>query len=360
MTRFTILALTLVAAAVLAATARADGLPVVNVDVGATGVATPEELVRYVALPARRDTFVARVAQAGGEVLDSRLLPRRFTIPAVAYDGSAGGLSADGRTLVLISPRRGFPRAKTAFAILDAERLRVREVVTLRGDFSFDAISPSGSWLYLVQYVSRRDPARYLVRLYDLRSGRLLREPVIDPREVGDVMRGSPITRAASPDGRWAYTLYDGAGEHPFIHALDTSGRTAVCIDVHGLAGHPSLFDLRLDVSGDGGTIAVLDGGNPVALANTATFEVSEPPDPAAEASEPAAQQENDGLPWLLVGAPAVALLIAAASWLAVRRRPGGPTLDDGPPEPYVLLESRPLDGGARSEEAEREEVLVP
>ncbi|MGH3029718.1 MAG: hypothetical protein ACRDNE_02930 [Gaiellaceae bacterium] len=359
MTRFPILALTLVAAAVLTATARADGLPLVNVDVGATGVAAPAEDVRYVALPAGRDTLVARVAQAGGEVLESRLLPGRFTIPAVAYDGSAGGLSADGRTLVLISPRRSFPRAETAFAILDAERLRVREVVTLRGDFSFDAISQSGSWLYLVQYVSPRDPTRYLVRLYDLRSGRLLREPVIDPREVGDVMRGSPITRAASPDGRWAYTLYNGAGEHPFIHALDTSGRTAVCIDLHGLAGHPSLFDLRLDVSGDGGTIAVLDGGDPVALADTATFEVSEPTEPAAEAPNPTPEQE-DGLPWLLVGAPAAALLIAAGFWLALRRRPGGVTLSDTLPEPFVLPDSRPLDGDGGSEDREREKVLVP
>ncbi len=359
MTRFPIFALTLVAAAVLTASARADGLPVVNVDVGATGVAAPAEDVRYVALPARSDTFVARVAQAGGEVIGSRLLRGRFTIPAVAYDGSAGGLSADGRTLALISPRRSFPRAETAFAILDAERLRVREVVTLRGDFSFDAISPSGSWLYLVQYLSPRDPARYLVRLYDLRSERLLREPVIDPREVGDVMRGSPITRAASPDGRWAYTLYDGAGEHPFIHALDTSGRTAVCIDLHGLAGHPSPYDLRLDVSDDGGTIAVLDGGDPVALADTATFQVSEPAEPAAEAPKPTPEQE-DGLPWLPVGAPVAALLVAAGFWLAVRRRPGGVALDDGPPEPFVLPESRPLDRDEESDDREREKVLVP
>ena len=360
MTRFSIFALTLVAAAVLAAAARADGLPVVNVDVGATGVATPGEDVRYVALRARHNTLVARVAQAGGEVLDSRLLPGRFTIPAVAYDGSADGLSADGRTLVLINPRRNFPRAETAFAVLDAEPLRVREVVTLRGDFSFDAISPSGSWLYLVQYVAPRDPTRYLVRLYDLRSGRLLPEPVIDPSEVGDVMRGSPITRAASPDGRWVYTLYDGAGEHPFIHALDTSGRTAACIDLHGLMGHPSLFDLRLHVSGDGGTIAVLDGGEPVALVDTATFEVAEPPEPAAKAPRPTPAQESDGLPWLLVGAPAGALLLAAGSWLAFRRRRGGVVLDDGPADPFLLLENGPLDGEAESEERERPEVLVP
>jgi hypothetical protein len=38
---------------------------------------------------------------------------------------------------------------------------------------------------------------------------------------------GMLITRAASPDGRFAFTLYAGAGEHQFIHALDTVGCTA-------------------------------------------------------------------------------------------------------------------------------------
>ena len=154
-----------------------------------------------------------------------------------------------------INPRTGFPRRSTTLAVLNTRRLTAQEVITLKGDFSFDAISPDGKLLYLVQYLSQRDPTRYLVRLYDLDAGRLLREPIIDPREVGDVMRGMPITRASSPDGRWAYTLYDGAGEHPFIHALDTIARTARCIDLHGLVGFDLLFELRLESSPDGGQL---------------------------------------------------------------------------------------------------------
>jgi hypothetical protein len=68
----------------------------------------------------------------------------------------------------------------------------------------------------------------------------------VDPREPDEDMRGYPITRASSPDGRWAYTLYDGAGKHPFVHALDTQGRTAACIDLDGLAGRDDLYELRL------------------------------------------------------------------------------------------------------------------
>jgi len=44
-------------------------------------------------------------------------------------------------------------------------------------------------------------------------------------------MRGFPISRATGRGGRWVYTLYVG-GEHPFIHALDTVGRTSLCLDL--------------------------------------------------------------------------------------------------------------------------------
>src|SRR5436190_20914632 len=93
--------------------ARADGLPVLGVDVGTTGVASSSGDARYVTLPAGRDTVVARVAPRTGSVYSSRLLHGSFTIPAVAYDASASGLSADSRRLVLIEPRTRFPRART-------------------------------------------------------------------------------------------------------------------------------------------------------------------------------------------------------------------------------------------------------
>ena len=137
-------------------------------------------------------------------------------------------------------------------------------MVALRGDFSFDALSPDGRLLYLIHYLSRRDPTRYEVRAYDVPAGRLLPAPIVDPREADERMRGLPITRVASADGRWHYTLYDGAGSHPFIHALDTVGRTAVCIDLDGIAGRQDLYDLRLGLRGRRG-LAVLAAGEPLA-----------------------------------------------------------------------------------------------
>src|SRR3954466_3787102 len=231
-----------------ATAARADGLPVLGVDVGATGVATRSGQARYVTISARADTVVARVNAQGGRIGASLLLPGTLTIPAVAYDGSASGLSGDGRTLVLIEPRRSFPRARTRFELVAARTLAGRELVTLRGDFSFDAVSRDGSLVYLIQYLSPTDPTRYLVRAYDVRTGRLLTAPVVDPREPGEKMRGIPRSRVAGVGGRWAYTLYEVAGGTPFVHALDTSGRVARCIDLDALAGDDaSLLRLRLD-----------------------------------------------------------------------------------------------------------------
>ena len=43
----------------------------------------------------------------------------------------------------------------------------------------------------------------------------------------GEKMGGSPLTRATSLDGRWAYTLYDGAGRTPFVHAPSPAAGTA-------------------------------------------------------------------------------------------------------------------------------------
>jgi hypothetical protein len=331
MNRFVLAAAVLALAA--APSASADGLPVLGIDVGPEGVTVPAVATRYVALPAGpRGTLVASVQQDGGRVVVSRVVRGRFTIPAVAYDYTAGGLSAGGRTLVLVRPRVTFRQRRTTFAVLDARALRVREVLTLRGDFSFDAISPDARWLYLVQYLSPRDPTRYLVRLYDLRAGTLVREPVIDPREVGDVMRGSPVSRAASPDGRFAYTLYDGAGEHPFIHALDTERRTARCIDLHGLMGRDDIFDLRLGV-GPGGTITVSHVADDATLflVDARTGRVWEPAEAATPRAEPptlaprpqpARARDAGGIPWGELAAPLLAgLLLAAALSLAILRR---------------------------------------
>jgi len=300
-------------AAVASGAARADGLPVLGIDDGSTGVTVPGSTYRFVTLPANRDTLVARVQRRGGRIAGARLLPGKFTVPAVAYDGSAGGLSADGRVLVLIEPRVSFPRRETTFAVLATRSFLLQRLARLRGDFSFDAVSPTGDRLFLIQYLSPRDPTRYAVRAYDVRSGRLVREPIVDPRDR-EQMHGRPVSRAMSPDGRWAYTLYDGGGKAPFLHALNTARGTARCIDLDTLAGNKYLWRLRLSVGGR--SIVIRDGAEPELAVDRTSFAVTKP----ASHSTPAGET-TPVWGWAL-GATALTVLLTGAGLLLVRRRP--------------------------------------
>lgn len=319
MRRTIFLAPVFVAAVVVAlvpAAAHADGLPVLGVDVGSSGVTSGPEGARYVTIPAGSRTIVERVAQDGGQVLAWRSLRGTFTIPAVAYDGSAGGLSADGTTLVLIEPRTSFPRATTRLLVLGSDNLAARRRVKLKGDFSFDAVSPDGSWLYLIHYVAPSDPTRYLVQAYDLRRGRLLKAPITDPHEPGEKMRGNPLSRAMSSNGRWAYTLYDGAGATPFVHALDTVARSARCIDLDGVPSGIDLWQLRLVIDGAGKQLVVRDRASRLLLVDLSTLKVR-------VAGVEAPLSETPQFTPLQLGASggAFVVLIAGAVWMRRKRR---------------------------------------
>jgi hypothetical protein len=89
------------------------------------------------------------------------------------------------------------------------------------------------------------------VRAYDLERQRLLPGAIVDRTEPNDVMRGYPVRRVTSPGGVWVYTLY-GGGRMPFVHALDTVHRQAVCLDLPWKGSQNSLWSMRMRLSGDG------------------------------------------------------------------------------------------------------------
>jgi hypothetical protein len=309
---------TLLIAGTLAAEAGAGKVPIFGVHVGQSGVAGPGG-GRFVTLPSGAYTIVAAVRQRSGGISSYRRLPGRYTIPAVAYDGTAGGLSADGRTLVLTQRRFRFPRAESSFLVVDTRTLRPTRRLTLKADWSFDAISPDGRYLYLIEYTDPRDTSRYAVRLYDLARGRLAPEPIIDPHEADEAMRGSPLTRVSSLDGRWEYTLYDGGGKEPFVHALDTVARTARCIDLDALSlligGDMSQLRMRLRE----GTLVIDAGGSPLVRIDTGTFAVHEPA--AASAVTRTASPEPDRRSWWIPVLTVLAL-VAIFALAVFRRRP--------------------------------------
>jgi hypothetical protein len=224
-----------VAAAVLAAPAAgSDGGPSPGAVAGWNGVLAPIGTIRYAALPTGRSTIVTATEVDGGRVLEYTTIRGRYGVPLVGYDGSTGGVSGDGSTLVLaplVTPVQG---GVTRFTVLATEkRLHLRKLVSLRGAFSFDAISRTGRTLFLIEYLSSPDgfPA-YRVRAYDVARGKLVPGAIVDRREPSEKMQGSPVTRTSSRDGRWAYTLYARQSAAPFVHALDTIEQKAYCIDL--------------------------------------------------------------------------------------------------------------------------------
>ncbi len=270
-------------------------------------------------------TGTATTVEHGGEQLT---VNGRYAIPAIAFDESATGLSADGETLVLrkIVPvtGSGYP-SKSAFAIVSTDGLQGVRTFTLPGVFSVDAVSPDGSHIYFIEY-SRQDPTRYAVRAYDTATGRLLPKPIVDPSEHEGEMRGLPATRVYSPDGRWAYTLYRGGDQGPFVHALDTVEGRARCIDLPHLDKGGNHSPEELGLGSGGRELRVLTyHEEPLAHIDTATFKVSRvPPQTRTPSPSPAAgsNPSSSGEAWVLA---AGALAALGAAWLAFKRRSARP-----------------------------------
>lgn len=303
--------------ACLAPTASADGLPVPVDQTFGEGVVSADGSSRFVTIGAGGKTVVMAISTHSGEVTDHTTTDGTFTVPAIAVDGTASGLSADGETLALISPRQSFPRKTTEFQTYEAQRLRRGpQNISLDGDFSFDALSPDGETMYVIQYTDRRDPGAYQVHSYDLAARELDPEPILDSEESPDDMRGFPMTRATSPDGSWEYTLYDGGGAHPFIHALDVAEGATVCIDLEMLKPKDT-YGATLEMAGDASSVELTDRrGELRAVVDTSTFKAAEPGAPAEPARAPAEDESG-----LKAAGVAVGGLLVAFGTIALRRR---------------------------------------
>jgi hypothetical protein len=312
----------LTAACLPSTSAAAAGPPLPSSQSGRTGAVAPGGSERLLTRRAGREaTLVRAVRRRDGRVLRSREIAGRWAVPAVTLAGGTTGISADGRTLLLARPVAAYPPSRTRLAVVGVKDLAVRREIALPGFFAVDAISPDGRWAYLTQYAGD-DPFDYRVRAIDLATGELAARDIVDPREPDEQMRGLAMTRAMSRDGRWAYTLY-GGGSETFIHALDTVGRTAACIDLEMLAPQSDLSGVVLRVSGDGGRIFVREHGEVVATVDARTFKVSEGGESAAAAApapvRPApADDSGGGVPWAPIAVAFVALV--ALGLVAARR----------------------------------------
>jgi hypothetical protein len=230
--------------------------------------------VLYIANKVGQRTEVEALRRSTGQVLRHMFVRGNLGIPRVAFDGTTDGLAADGRTLVLSQARTAQFRRTSSFAVIAVPRLKLRTLVKLSGDFSFDALSRDGRLLYLIEHVSAQEAAKYRVRAYDLAAGRLLKKMVTDKRRWQSVMVGVPMSRATSKDRRWVFTLY-GGGAHPFVHSLDTRKAYAVCIDLPQSWRQLDFTGVRLRMQGDGRLVIGYGAGTkPLAVIDTKKFRV--------------------------------------------------------------------------------------
>lgn len=219
--------LIVLAAFAAAPAASAAGGPPQYAQQGGAGVSTPDGKTHFVAVPAGNSTLIESIV-SDGSVWNFPSFKGSWGIPMITYNDPAG-LSRDGRTLVVQTLVAGSP---TSFLVLNTRTMRVREQFTLKGNFSFDALSPDASKLYLIQRVNATNYSRYVVRAYNMRTHTLLPGRIADRTQKGWVMQGDAMTRTTTPDGRWVYTLYMNQGGTPFIHALDTVKGVAHCIGI--------------------------------------------------------------------------------------------------------------------------------
>ena len=201
----------LVASAALAAVASAAG-PAPPPVMGEPGVPVAGGAhVVTIAGANASSTRVRLVRDRDGTTIRQRVLTGKLGVPAVTFNGVAEGTWADGRRLVLSSSVYD-DQSRTRFTVIDTRTLRPLKTIALRGAFAFDALSPDGRRLYLLQFPQGLDSGiRYVVQSLNMRTGRLEPGAIVDRTEPDEQMNGIAMYRAWSPDRTWAYTLYKAA-----------------------------------------------------------------------------------------------------------------------------------------------------
>jgi len=241
---------------------------------GGQGVLSKDGTVSFTAAKGVGGTLIRAISAEDGTVLRSRTFKGQFGIPTLQAGKPGEGLARDGKTFVI--QNIGFADT-SRFKVLSTSDLSTVDSFALNGTYAFDALSPNGSMMYLIQHQTTQDVNHYIVRGYDLRTHTLLPQRIADKTQSSWVMQGWAVTRTTSPNGRWVYTLYANPGGYPFVHALDTVKRVAHCVGLpwpatNGEQGAVYNFALALK----GNMLAVRYGGGSVyRYINTTNWKVS-------------------------------------------------------------------------------------
>jgi hypothetical protein len=213
-------------------------------------------------------TTLSDVDPASGALVHSMKLPGNYQLPTVTMSGMPGGLSQNGQWLAVQSFDRPVNETPTLshLLVVNTSFNLVPTRIDLPGYFEFDAISNDGSRLFLIEHGSS---GSYRVRLFEVGSGQLNPQVVIDKSNPKDSMSGFKLSGIPSHDGRVLYSIYARPTDTPFIHALDLSGPFASCIDLPGKGYQADFNALHW-------SIAMAADGSRLYAANAATGLVSD------------------------------------------------------------------------------------
>src|SRR5215472_15236834 len=198
---------------------------------------------------------------ATADTVNTLQLHGAYHLPAATANGVPGGLSPDGRWLVV----ERFDGSTTRMLVIDTTSLEIQREVALSGQFEFDAIDDLAANLYLIQRLDGRD---YYVRRYDLGASSLSPDIIFDKSDGSQAMTGLRLSGVPSADGQWLFSVYVRAHQSPFIHALNLGAPFALCLDLpgRGYVDDPAEMQWSLAVAPDGSRIFAV---------NTATGDVA-------------------------------------------------------------------------------------
>jgi hypothetical protein len=181
-----------------------------------------------------------------------------WRLPTFASDAVPVGVSIDRSTFVLVDDAPSPTANRTRLAVIEAPSSREPRILDIPGIFTYDAVSPDGTTIYVIEHLDGPPAGHYQVRAVDVGSGKLKDGVIVDKLKIGEQMAGYPVDQLRRDDGA-VLTLYRGA-EHPFIHALYTADGYADCIDL------PATGTDDVDAALDWGLAPAKTGGNVYAV----------------------------------------------------------------------------------------------
>lgn len=190
-------------------------------------------------------TLLIDTDPATGSTLHKLPLSRDYFLPRGSISGVSGGLSQDGRWLVLQSwDPIGTSRPDTTHLLVVDTGFRSAPIpIQIKGWFEFDAVSNDGMRVYLIEYVYRNI---YRVRIYQVAAQQLDAQIVVDKTDPKDSMTGVRLMGVPSSDGTRLYSVYARENGGAFIHALPLDGQPfAFCIDLAGSGYAKSLDEMQ-------------------------------------------------------------------------------------------------------------------